>query len=183
VCCITPSGLFLEETKSTLQFASRIKSVKTNSKINILDDDSAMDRLQDELSDTKKDLQEMKLKLERIEEENLELKGLMKMLQADRDMALKKVESYANKESPHHALSSPKSPASRELLSIGKDEVDFDIEFKPSGIDPPDDEELLDYGPPPVKGMPVVIDFDDRSVLISEATPPSRYGSHRSLQV
>ena len=60
VCCISPSGIFLEETKSTLQFASRIKSVKTNSKINILDDDSAIERLQDELSEVKKEIQEMK---------------------------------------------------------------------------------------------------------------------------
>ena len=30
ICCITPSGKYIEETRSTLQFASRAKLVKTN---------------------------------------------------------------------------------------------------------------------------------------------------------
>ena len=183
VCCITPSGLFLEETKSTLQFASRIKSVKTNSKINVLDDDSAMDRLQEELSETKKFLFQMKTKLERIEEENIELKGLMKMLRADRDLALEKVENYERRQPPYNNNNaSPKSPASRELLSVGKnDEIHFDIEYKPSGLIDPPEEDNFEFVPPLVKGMPAVINFDNSSVIISEATPPSRFGSHRSL--
>lgn len=34
ICCITPSGKYVEETRSTLQFASRAKLVKTNAVAN-----------------------------------------------------------------------------------------------------------------------------------------------------
>lgn len=180
VCCISPSGLFLEETKSTLQFASRIKRVKTNTRINILDDDSAMERLQDELSEAKREIKEMKSKLDVILEENVELKALMKMMQKDRDMALQKVKSYERRNTKLYA--SPKSPASRDLISLEKnDEIAFDIEYKPSDIDQAD-KAVLD-SLPIVKGMPTEIGFDNMSVIISEATPPSRYGSHKSLLV
>lgn len=51
VCCATPSELYLEETRSTLLFASRAKLVKTNAQINeVLDDRSIIRRLQRELA-------------------------------------------------------------------------------------------------------------------------------------
>jgi chromosome segregation ATPase len=51
VCCATPSELYLEETRSTLLFASRAKLVKTNAQINeVLDDRSIIRRLQQELA-------------------------------------------------------------------------------------------------------------------------------------
>jgi centromeric protein E len=51
ICCATPSELYLEETRSTLQFASRAKLVKTNAQVNeVLDDRSMIRRLQKELA-------------------------------------------------------------------------------------------------------------------------------------
>ena len=55
ICCATPSGLYLEETRSTLQFASRAKLVKTRAQINeVLDDRSLIKKLQRELSIAKR---------------------------------------------------------------------------------------------------------------------------------
>lgn len=42
ICCATPSHKFMEETRSTLHFASRAKIVKTNAKINVVMDDRAL---------------------------------------------------------------------------------------------------------------------------------------------
>jgi centromeric protein E len=51
ICCATPSELYLEETRSTLAFASRAKLVKTNAKVNeVLDDRSVIRRLQKDLA-------------------------------------------------------------------------------------------------------------------------------------
>jgi hypothetical protein len=55
ICCATPSELYLEETRSTLQFASRAKLVKTKPQVNeVLDDSSLIKRLQRELAETRK---------------------------------------------------------------------------------------------------------------------------------
>ncbi len=55
ICCATPSEMYLEETRSTLQFASRAKLVKTNAQINeVLDDRSMIKKLQRELADAKR---------------------------------------------------------------------------------------------------------------------------------
>jgi centromeric protein E len=40
ICCATPSEMYLEETRSTLQFASRAKLVKTRAQVNEIVDDS-----------------------------------------------------------------------------------------------------------------------------------------------
>lgn len=54
ICCATPSELYLEETRSTLQFASRAKLVKTNAQVNeVLDDRSIIRRLQRELAEAR----------------------------------------------------------------------------------------------------------------------------------
>lgn len=55
ICCATPSELYLEETRSTLQFASRAKLVKTNAQVNeVLDDRSIIRRLQRELAEARR---------------------------------------------------------------------------------------------------------------------------------
>ena len=55
ICCATPSELYLEETRSTLQFASRAKLVKTHATVNeVLDDRSIIRRLQRELEEAKR---------------------------------------------------------------------------------------------------------------------------------
>lgn len=71
ICCATPSELYLEETRSTLQFASRAKLVKTNAQVNeVLDDRSIIRKLQRELAEARRhnqgsgsqDLQELESK-------------------------------------------------------------------------------------------------------------------------
>ncbi|OWZ22152.1 Kinesin [Phytophthora megakarya] len=43
VCCVTPSDRFIEETKSTLQFAARAKDIKTTATVNeVLDDQTQL---------------------------------------------------------------------------------------------------------------------------------------------
>jgi hypothetical protein len=55
ICCATPSELYLEETRSTLQFAARAKMVKTRAKVNeVLDDRAVIKKLQAELNEVKK---------------------------------------------------------------------------------------------------------------------------------
>mmetsp|Transcript_59860 Transcript_59860/g.147054 ORF Transcript_59860/g.147054 Transcript_59860/m.147054 type:complete len:2082 (-) Transcript_59860:233-6478(-) len=55
ICCATPSELYLEETRSTLQFASRAKLVKTNAQVNeVIDERSMIRRLQRELAEAKR---------------------------------------------------------------------------------------------------------------------------------
>lgn len=55
VCCATPSELYLEETRSTLLFASRAKLVKTRAQVNeVLDDRSLIRRLQKELAEARR---------------------------------------------------------------------------------------------------------------------------------
>ena len=56
ICCATPSEFYLEETKSTLSFASRAKLVKTRAQVNeeVLDDRSLIKRLQRELVEARR---------------------------------------------------------------------------------------------------------------------------------
>jgi len=57
ICCATPSELYLEETRSTLQFAARAKLVKTRAKVNeILDDRTLLKKIQKELAEAKREL-------------------------------------------------------------------------------------------------------------------------------
>ncbi len=52
VCCVTPAERYAEETRSTLQFASRAKLVKTNAKVNeVLDESTKLRRLRQELDE------------------------------------------------------------------------------------------------------------------------------------
>ncbi|TFJ85980.1 hypothetical protein NSK_002800 [Nannochloropsis salina CCMP1776] len=54
VCCITAAERYLEETRSTLQFASRAKMVRTRAVVNeVLDDRAQLKRLKKELQDLK----------------------------------------------------------------------------------------------------------------------------------
>lgn len=55
ICCATSSELFLNETLSTLQFATRAKMVKTNAQVNeVMDDRSMIKKLQRELAAAKR---------------------------------------------------------------------------------------------------------------------------------
>nr|CCA16650.1 kinesinlike protein putative [Albugo laibachii Nc14] len=55
ICCVTPSDRFLEETKSTLQFAARAKKIQTSAVVNeILDDQAQLRRLKKEVRELKR---------------------------------------------------------------------------------------------------------------------------------
>ncbi|RLN20880.1 hypothetical protein BBJ28_00004867 [Nothophytophthora sp. Chile5] len=55
ICCVTPSDRYLEETKSTLQFAARAKDIQTSATVNeVLDDQTQLRRLKREVHDLKK---------------------------------------------------------------------------------------------------------------------------------
>ncbi|GAB9464833.1 Kinesin-like protein [Globisporangium polare] len=55
ICCVTPSDRFLDETKSTLQFAARAKDIQTSASVNeVLDDQAQLKRLKREVHELKK---------------------------------------------------------------------------------------------------------------------------------
>ena len=61
LCCISPSKQVLEETRSTLKFASRAKLVMMTPKVNeVLDDSAKIKKLEAELAAAKKELEELK---------------------------------------------------------------------------------------------------------------------------
>ena len=100
VCCATPSHLYLEETRSTLQFASRAKLVKTNAKINeVIDDRSMIKKLKREVKEMKNLLNEQssdesrKLAKERemqLHQESIDLLGEKQEL--EREIQLKNIQ-------------------------------------------------------------------------------------------
>lgn len=54
VCCVTPADRFVEDTRSTLQFASRAKLVETHATVNeVMDESAKLKRLQKELDELK----------------------------------------------------------------------------------------------------------------------------------
>mmetsp|Transcript_31394 Transcript_31394/g.47684 ORF Transcript_31394/g.47684 Transcript_31394/m.47684 type:complete len:729 (+) Transcript_31394:290-2476(+) len=62
LCCATASRMYVEETKSTLRFASRAKLVQTSAKKNeVMDDRALIRRLQKELADAKEALKQMEV--------------------------------------------------------------------------------------------------------------------------
>ncbi|KDO26617.1 hypothetical protein SPRG_08021 [Saprolegnia parasitica CBS 223.65] len=57
ICCVTPSDRHLEESKSTLQFAARAKTIQMSATVNeVLDDHAQMQRLQREVNELRKKL-------------------------------------------------------------------------------------------------------------------------------
>ncbi|CAI5722924.1 unnamed protein product [Peronospora farinosa] len=55
ICCVTPSDKYIEETKSTLQFAARAKDIQTSAMVNeVLDDQTQLRRLKREVHELKK---------------------------------------------------------------------------------------------------------------------------------
>lgn len=74
VCCITPASHYLEETRSTLQFASRAKLVETHATVNeVLDDSAQIRRLKREVEELRACLREKEAldeKVRRLEEDN-----------------------------------------------------------------------------------------------------------------
>mmetsp|Transcript_32099 Transcript_32099/g.39382 ORF Transcript_32099/g.39382 Transcript_32099/m.39382 type:complete len:620 (+) Transcript_32099:280-2139(+) len=64
ICCATPSCRHIEETRSTLKFASRAKLVKTKAQKNeVIDDRALIKRLQKELTRLRNEMEEQKKEL------------------------------------------------------------------------------------------------------------------------
>ena len=90
VCCVTPAEKYAEDTKSTLQFASRAKLVKTHATVNeVVDDATKLRRLQREL-ELLKDKQRLSCGMTeeeglRIEEEKKNLLSRLDTLQKEKD--------------------------------------------------------------------------------------------------
>ena len=69
ICCISPSDNYIDETRSTLQFATRAKLVKTSATTNEMIQSHA-----DVIAKLRLDLEQAKLANERLEIQNQELK-------------------------------------------------------------------------------------------------------------
>lgn len=92
ICCATPAEGFLEETRSTLQFASRAKQIKTRAMVNeVLDDKAQLRRMSQELA-----------ALRRQQAEggggngSSELQGKVETLQAEKAEQAAKIERLCN---------------------------------------------------------------------------------------
>ena len=93
VCCVTPAEKYIEETRSTLQFASRAKMVKTNATVNeILDESEKIRRLTKELNALKEKQSEGGLS-----------DGERNMLQADKEHLQDRLESLQNEKDQQRA--------------------------------------------------------------------------------
>ena len=69
LCCVSPSKAFVEETRSTLKFASRAKLVEMKPKVNeVADDGATIKKLQHELSEAHKLIEELRMQLQQSEE-------------------------------------------------------------------------------------------------------------------
>jgi centromeric protein E len=148
LCCASPSPSFIEETRSTLKFASRAKLVQVHAKKNeVMDDRSLIKRLQRELAAAKKALREaedrerrhvatvesesaanMRQKLTKLESVILSPKGkdrsrASKPLAASLDPALWR---RTPQDGPSHRYSVVDMPIGLEtLLVIEEDEADI----------------------------------------------------------
>ena len=81
LCCVSPSALYVEETRSTLRFASRAKLVQTKARINeIVDDTTMIQTLQKELVNTRNSLSGMEQREVKAERALLEAREELKKL-------------------------------------------------------------------------------------------------------
>ena len=71
ICCISPSSRYIDETRSTLQFASRAKLVKTHASTNeVLEDAGLIAKLRLESAKVKAENQQLQLQLRRVADAN-----------------------------------------------------------------------------------------------------------------
>lgn len=94
ICCATLSAMYTEETKSTLQFASRIKHVKTKSRVNLMeeeDDSSTASHLREELMEMKREMAEINQRLKELDAKNQKLRTSLEEITKERDEALEKI--------------------------------------------------------------------------------------------
>lgn len=89
ICCATPAEGFLEETRSTLQFASRAKMIKTRAIVNeVLDDKAQLRRMSQELAALRRQQAE--------QADSGALQGKLDTLQAEKATQAAKIERLSN---------------------------------------------------------------------------------------
>lgn len=63
LCCVTPSKLYVEETRSTLKFAARAKLITTKPTVNeVMDDSEIINKLQRDLEKARRDLKRLEIR-------------------------------------------------------------------------------------------------------------------------
>lgn len=83
LCCITPSKNYVEETRSTLKFASRAKLVTTKPQLNeVLDDTAMIKKLQSDLEKARRDIDRLERREETTEQETKEAMEEVKKLKS-----------------------------------------------------------------------------------------------------
>lgn len=208
ICCATKSGLYVEETKSTFQFASRIKHVKTKTTINVVEEDDTelLKRVKGELNEVKEMVNAMTQKLKQLEEENKDLKNLVGVLTHDKDRAVKRVKVLEAIQAQEEAMKQKQKREEEEHRASrqngnGVTNRDLPVIMRINGNGNQKKEEagflsnvvekigyrqrrplppvMSDHGST-INGMPANIRPHSPGG-ISEITEPSRYGSHRSL--
>uniref|UniRef100_A0A7S3PVM7 Kinesin motor domain-containing protein n=1 Tax=Chaetoceros debilis TaxID=122233 RepID=A0A7S3PVM7_9STRA len=203
ICCATSSASFTEETKSTFQFASRIKNVKTQSKINLVDEDdgSTLRRVNAEMKVMRATLVTTSENYRKLQIENSDLRTLVDVLTQDKQRALNRIKmlesvkeqeenklegengntrGYVERGAP--MISSP-TPGKEERSPNGVAEENsgpgaFDEDF--GYLADVMDKLANDDSRSTINGMPSNIRPISPSAM-SEVTAPTRYGSHRSL--
>lgn len=184
----------MEETKSTFQFAGRIKHVKTKSKVNVFDDESTRSQVEEELSEMKVAVAELEQKSSALELENKELSVALEKMTKERDEALKRV-AILEKEIEALAVTVEKEPEMKGFGSLFGKNAD---RLKSTGISPNAVDRLDGQGgeavykkrqeiPPEVlhsesttiNGMPANIRVDSSRTNISDVTAATKYVARR----
>lgn len=73
LCCVTPSKLYVEETRSTLKFAARAKLITTKPTVNeVMDDSEIIKKLQRDLEKARRDLKRLEIREQSTEQSTSE---------------------------------------------------------------------------------------------------------------
>ena len=221
ICCATASGLYMEETKSTLQFASRIKHIKTKSKINLVDDISTASQAKEELNILKRQMAEMAASMKKIAFENKKLKAQLEEMIEERDDAFERVvnlekaknvavlaavdaaavashqQQDAKRGSRFKKPPLPKPSGDVRGVAAANRRMSGQVGFLANVVDrlvskkdepneyqrrqetPLDD--ALDSDASTINGIRRNLRVDSSKTMMSDITPLSRYGTHRSV--
>lgn len=168
ICCITPSALFLEETRSTLQFGASIKRIRTNANVKLLSGSSSKKSDSHELAEAKKTLSLMKRREQSLMKENKELKSMVEKLTSERDVAISRVKKSENQRKQGDISDSSESETTYYVYSVKQP-----ADKMPTGLN----EYFSDSKAERSDGFPAAVAVSvDSSDSFSDATDPTRYG-------
>ena len=94
ICCVTPAGAHLDETRSTLRFASSAKTLTTRTSVNeVLDDASMIKRLKKELYMLRKQKGGVSSNdAERMQDENVSLRNQNEKIEKEKEEAMSRLQ-------------------------------------------------------------------------------------------